>query len=133
MTYLNKINLMPALQCWCDVVFEESWEQMTLMNATQLLCDALESVARVREANNPGPRELPEFVSEALQIRQKLVDLSGRYLWHTFTDSDVDARCDIEWDVHKLQQAIDPTHVIPSDVEPAFVLAHTFPAPEMED
>lgn len=126
MAYVNKVDLVPALRAWTDVVFEEEWSDDSLVASTRLLRNALREVAKVREEDNPVPRELPDYFSEAYQITRNLIGLSGQYLWDDYTDSDVDARCDVEWDVHMLQKALDPTHTIPDDVEPAYVMATIF-------
>jgi hypothetical protein len=128
----TKVDLMGPLDAWVEVVWklpDEEVDPTTLYQVTKDLRDALGQL--IYATGDYPDRSLSPFFSQAHAIIRNLIGLSGQYLWQDYTDSDVDARCDLEWDVHSLARAIDPHHDIPESVTPAYVMGTVYPTPEV--
>jgi hypothetical protein len=132
MTVELETDLITPLQRWTAVVFEEEMDKAALVTATADLTDALRKLCYATGTLGVD-RELSPYFSQATMIRHNLVGLSGQYLWDDYTDSDTDARCDVEWDVWQLAKACNPSLVVPEDVEPAYVLGTVFSPPPDPD
>lgn len=125
-------DLITPLDEWLKVVRQEDICREELIRTTDELVHQLQEI-RVALPGEDYPRKLHPQFSQANHIVRSLIDLSGSFLWGNYTDSDTDAPCDLEWDVHHLQRDLNPAHVIPEDVEPAYVMGTVYPTPEDED
>lgn len=121
------LDLITPLNAWLTVVREDDIPKTDLVKTTRDLKEALGEL----RVGLPGeaPRTLHPLFFQAHAIMTALLDLSARFLWDDYTDSDTDAPCDLEWDVHHLQQALNPSHVFPADIQPAYVMATVFSGP----
>jgi hypothetical protein len=124
-------DLIEPLNTWLVVVRNEDIDSDNLVAATTNLVEALKEMMTAT-GEYPNRHLHPQF-SEAHHIIRNLIGLSGQFLWNVYTDSDTDAPCDLEWDVHHLQKAIDDSYTIPDDVEPAYVMGTVYPTPDDED
>ena len=66
-------------------------------------------------------RELHPLFSDANQVIGHLIALTGSYLGQHYSDSDMDASSDVEWDVNQLLEKADIGFITPMDVRPAYV------------
>lgn len=123
--------MIEALNNWLECVRHEDIDKFHLVLATQSLVDELNTIS-VAYRTPEGSTLHPQF-SEAFNINRNLIGLSAQFLWGLYTDSDTDAPCDIEWDVHHLMKAILPSYEIPADVGPAYVMGTVYPTPDGDE
>lgn len=66
-------------------------------------------------------------------ITQTMQAVSLRFIGDEYGDDDTDAPCDVEWDVHSLIHAVDPSHEIDDSLQPSHVVGTVFPHPSDEE
>lgn len=125
--------MIDALNHWLAVVREDDIDTFHLVLTTQTLVNELRSIDIIGRDSDTGHNVLHPQFSEAHAIARNVIALSGSFLWGVYTDSDTDAPCDVEWDVHNLTKAILPSYKIPADVGPAYVMGTVYPTPEGDE
>lgn len=118
-------RLISSYEPYCEPRDATPEEEAEMISASK---EMLAEISRVTE----GVTVASSLWSKSFTITRNLADLSGRFLFGLYSDSDTDAPCDLEYDLCKLREALDPEYSMPSpdEVQPAYVMATAFASPE---
>lgn len=112
-----------AVQPWTLPQDDFSKEEVeALITTTQNFREALGSYGYALDTEGGG-RDLSAGFSDSFTLTRNLIDISARFLWQCYTDSDMDAPVDMEWDTHVFLTKYAEGYQMPDDedLRPAYV------------
>jgi hypothetical protein len=118
-------ELIPALDHW-DLAIRDYHEEAEVIAGFEvrdetLLADTRAFLDAILDAF-PSSVDHPNW-HRTYQLRRAVIDLTGRTLLGSISDSDTDAPCDVEYATHRLIQLNDSSYKIPEEVIGAYVIS----------
>lgn len=123
--------ILEALSAWVEATdayseCEPGIDPAPLTRAADALVGRIDDLARPQR---PAAIPASEWDQTLAAIMQTIQAVSDRFTSGEYSDDDTDAPCDVEWDVHSLVAAVDPSYQIPEEIEPSHVVGTAFPHP----